>query len=370
MRGLSNSTTCAVDGARTPPAAAPGSPRPAGRRTRARTRRPGGAGGASAQPLGGVEHRVAGVQHVPRAVVDVDQQRVERPAAPPARTPAGPRSREEVGRDQPGARVGGEPGRHPAAAAARASRRPRASASTTTSERDPRVLERGDRGVAQPEPADERRRARSPRQRGEPEPGQLDLGDREQAGHEELVAELDLEDVDVAACGSRRRRRLISPIGVSRQSSSSNRALIAPVRPPLRSAPAWSAAYVVSLAGRPGAGALGADPGGDHEADAEHRPQPRHLVQHDQADHQRDRRLQAHQGAERRGGEPAQRQHLQAERDDRQQDRQARARRAATSQVIDGHVRRAGDQRSRPARRPAARRPARAGRRPRRRRAG
>ena len=41
-----------------------------------------------AQPLDGVEAGMAGVQHVPRAVVDVDEQRVERgPAAPASATP-------------------------------------------------------------------------------------------------------------------------------------------------------------------------------------------------------------------------------------------------------------------------------------------
>ena len=86
-----------------------------------------------------------------------------------------------------------------------------------------RVLQHGLRGVAEPEPADHHVEA-GPRQLRQREPGDLDLGHREQARHQEVVVELDLVDV-LADDGSRRRRRLMAPIGVCRQSSSSKRAL-------------------------------------------------------------------------------------------------------------------------------------------------
>ena len=69
--------------------------------------------------------------------------------------------------------------------------------------------------------------------------------------------------------------------------------------------------------------ALGPDPRRHHEADPEHRPCARHLVQDQEPDRHRDRGLQAHERAEGRGGQPAQREHLEAERHDRQQDREA-----------------------------------------------
>ena len=51
----------------------------------------------------------------------------------------------------------------------------------------------------------------------------------------------------------------------------------------------------------------------------------RHLVQRDEPDHQRERRLQRHQRPERAGGQAAQRQQLERERHDGQQDRQPEA---------------------------------------------
>ena len=50
-----------------------------------------------------------------------------------------------------------------------------------------------------------------------------------------------------------------------------------------------------------------------------------YLVQHDQPDQHGERRLEAHQGPERRRGEPAQRQQLEGEGDDRQQQSEADA---------------------------------------------
>jgi hypothetical protein len=83
------------------------------------------------------------------------------------------------------------------------------------------IRERGTRGVAEAEPAHEHLQL-GPGDRGQSEVRQLDLGDREQARHQELVAELHLVDVDL-------ERRLESPaqadrpMGVSDQSSSSMR---------------------------------------------------------------------------------------------------------------------------------------------------
>ena len=70
---------------------------------------------------------------------------------------------------------------------------------------------------------------------------------------------------------------------------------------------------------RPRSGPLRADARGDHEPDPRHRGEAGHLVQHHEADDQRDRRFEAHQRPERRRGEPAQGQQLEAERDDGQQ---------------------------------------------------
>lgn len=58
----------------------------------------------------------------------------------------------------------------------------------------PLVGQRGPGGVAEPEAA-HRDVQRGPGEAGQRQPGQLDLGDREQAGHQELVPELDLEHV-------------------------------------------------------------------------------------------------------------------------------------------------------------------------------
>jgi hypothetical protein len=139
---------------------------------------------------------VAQVQHVPGAVVDVDQQRVV-PAVRVRRVQGLSRADggEEVGRDQPRARV------------RRQLRRHREQARVVPADhlgqrldhgqlRDPRVLQGGDRGVPQAQPADQHVEP-VPVDGREAEPGQLDLGDREQAGHQELVAELGLEHVDV-----------------------------------------------------------------------------------------------------------------------------------------------------------------------------
>ena len=64
----------------------------------------------------------------------------------------------------------------------------------------PRVLERAPGGVAEAESADDDVEPVLARL-GQPEPGEVDLGDGEQARHEELVAELDLVDVDVPRRG-------------------------------------------------------------------------------------------------------------------------------------------------------------------------
>lgn len=75
--------------------------------------------------------------------------------------------------------------------------------------------------------------------------------------------------------------------------------------------------------GRPsGTGPRGADTGDHDEGQTHHARRPRHLVQHYEADHHGERRFQRHQRAERGGGQPAQRQKFQGERDHRQQDRQ------------------------------------------------
>ena len=58
------------------------------------------------QPLGGVERRVAGVQHVPRGVVDVEQHGVHALRAVGAERTGPAGEREEVALHQPGARVG------------------------------------------------------------------------------------------------------------------------------------------------------------------------------------------------------------------------------------------------------------------------
>jgi hypothetical protein len=60
----------------------------------------------------------------------------------------------------------------------------------------PWLLERGHRGVAESQPADDDVQLRTGA-RGQPQPRQLDLGDREQARHEELLTELDLVHVDL-----------------------------------------------------------------------------------------------------------------------------------------------------------------------------
>ena len=77
--------------------------------------------------------------------------------------------------------------------------------------------------------------------------------------------------------------------------------------------------------GRPGAGPLRADARGHDEGHPDQRPGPGYLAQQREPGHQGERGLQAHQGAERRGGQPPQRVHLQAERHHRQQQRQAEA---------------------------------------------
>ena len=63
----------------------------------------------------------------------------------------------------------------------------------------------------------------------------------------------------------------------------------------------------------PGAGTLRADAGRDHEGDARRTAASAgDWLQHDQADHQGDAPAPGHQGAERRRGQPAQREQLQA----------------------------------------------------------
>jgi len=69
------------------------------------------------------------------------------------------------------------------------------------------------------------------------------------------------------------------------------------------------------MRGGAGAGAGGADAGGDHEEDAEDGDEARSLPEHDEASQQRDGRLDAHQRAEGAGGDPAQGEELQAERE-------------------------------------------------------
>ena len=80
---------------------------------------------------------------------------------------------------------------------------------------DARLGQRRLRGVAQAEPGHDHIETR-PGGRSQPEPGELDLGHGEQAGHQELVAELDLVDLDVegkltppAQAQATYRRRLV-----------------------------------------------------------------------------------------------------------------------------------------------------------------
>ena len=70
-----------------------------------------------------------------------------------------------------------------------------ASASTTINDLHGRVFQCGLRGVAEPEAADDDVEIAA-RQRRQSNPRQRDLGDGEQARHQELVAELDLVDVE------------------------------------------------------------------------------------------------------------------------------------------------------------------------------
>jgi len=78
---------------------------------------------------------------------------------------------------------------------------------------------------------------------------------------------------------------------------------------------AW--VVVISRRGRAGAAPGGADAGDDHEDDAEAGRDAGDLPEQQQAGQQRDGRLQAHQRAEGSGGEPAQREQFQAERQHR-----------------------------------------------------
>ena len=79
------------------------------------------------------------------------------------------------------------------------------SASTTVTDAHPLVLECRHGGVAEAEPADEHVEVVAGHGR-QPQARQLDLGDGEEARHEELVTELHLVDVDVQArarvCGA------------------------------------------------------------------------------------------------------------------------------------------------------------------------
>ena len=149
-----------------------------------------------AQPLGGVERRVAGVQHVPRGVVDVEQHGVHALAGRRRRTRAAPRASAKKSPCTSRARGSS------VSVAASGSRRSLVPADHRGERLDdhqrahPRLLERGDRGVAEPQPADDDVELVAGAG-GQPQPGQLDLGDREQARHEELLAELDLVDVDL-----------------------------------------------------------------------------------------------------------------------------------------------------------------------------
>ncbi len=146
------------------------------------------------QPVGGVERRVARVQHVPRGVVDVDQQHVVRRRAAVERRARADR-REEVGRDEAGPGVAGQRPR----AREQAALVPADDRGQCLDDRqrgDPVVLEGGECRAPQPEPADEHVEAGA-RVRGQAEPGELDLGDREEARHEVLLAQPHLEHVHV-----------------------------------------------------------------------------------------------------------------------------------------------------------------------------
>jgi hypothetical protein len=127
-------------------------------------------------------------------VVDVEQHRVE---APPVAGEAG-RVRaagEEVAVDEPAAGVAGQRrgvGQQPAPVPGdhlverlHHDQRPH-----------PVVRERGAGGVAEAEAADHHVEVGAV-QGAQREVGQRDLGDREQAGHQELVAQLDLVHLDV-----------------------------------------------------------------------------------------------------------------------------------------------------------------------------
>src|SRR5829696_7464224 len=75
----------------------------------------------------------------------------------------------------------------------------------------------------------------------------------------------------------------------------------------------------------PRTGARRADSRGYHETNADDTCWAGHLMQHHQTDDHRERGLEAHQGAERGRGQPAQREEFERERHDRQQNRQANA---------------------------------------------
>src|SRR3954470_3648245 len=89
----------------------------------------------------------------------------------------------------------------------------------------------------------------------------------------------------------------------------------------------------------PGAAALGADARDDDEQNADDRPEPRRLLQRDEPDDERDRRLEAHQRPERRGRQPPEGEHLERERDQGQQDGEPHSGEQHAGRERDGGVR-------------------------------
>ena len=148
--------------------------------------------GCGAQPRGRVQIAVAVGEPVARRVVDVDQDRV---VARAVGRRLGAHEREEVVLDEHRARVVDQLGRDRQQLAPCQSMTA-GSVSTTVSVATRGSCERGHRRVAEPEAADEHVQLVAVDD-AETAPRELLLGDREQARHQVLVAELHLVHVDV-----------------------------------------------------------------------------------------------------------------------------------------------------------------------------
>lgn len=180
--------------------------------------------GQGTHPGRPVERLVTGVQYLAGRMVDVEQDGVETAVRfcrveGPALADTG----EEVTVDEPAPRVTDQarPQRYEAALVPVDHFAEGVDHDQGTY---PGVVEHRPCGAAEAEAADGHVQP-GVRQRREAEAGECDLGRREEAGHEVLVAEFHLVH-GVARHRVRRRRRLMSPIGVGFQSSSAKRALI------------------------------------------------------------------------------------------------------------------------------------------------